>query len=264
MRVRRCSSRQILQPCSLEMFAYQLDPYIGCEHHCYYCYALNQAETDRTEEIIIHQDIVGQLAHELSTLESQTIYTGWNTDPYQPSEGIYRQTRRVLEFLAQQGFSVCILTKSDLVARDIDLLASMPGSSAGISIAFQNEDVRRLFEAKAPPNKRRIEALKRLKNAGIETYTLICPVMPYITDVESLIQTVVRYADTIWIYALSMGADGDRNWQNIRGILDRHFPEMTERYRQIAFSATHYYWAELRQRLEELQLEKRLNLRIEL
>lgn len=264
VRVGLCSPRQVLEPCELEGFHYQVDPYIGCEHHCYYCYALNQAETCWEEEILIHHDIAGTLAGELSPLEPQTIYMGWNTDPYQPSEAIHQQTRQVLELLAQRDFSVCILTKSDLVVRDIDLLAKMKDSSVGISVGFQDDDVRRLFEAHAPPNEGRIEALKSLKDAGIETYTLICPVMPLITDVESLIETVAPYADTIWFYGLSIEDEGDRNWGNVRAILDRHFPEMTEQYRQIAFSPDHPYWLELRARLEQMQLDRRLNLRIEL
>lgn len=258
------SPRQILEPCGLEGLPYQVDPYIGCEHHCYYCYALNQAETCWEEEILMNRDIASALSRELSALEPQTIYMGMNTDPYQPSEAIHRQTREVLELLAQRGFSVCALTKSDLILRDIDLLESMSGSSAGVSIAFQDDDVRRLFESKAPPNERRIEALKNLKDAGIETYTLICPVMPFITDVESVIEMVAPYADTIWIYGLNMAAEEDRNWRNVRDILERHFPEMTDRYRQIAFSDIHPYWTEVRTKLEQIQESRRLNLRIEL
>lgn len=264
MKVYKYSSRQILQPCSLEMFDYQIDPYIGCEHHCHYCYTLNNAETDSTKEILMHQDIVGQLNQELSKFEPQAIYLGMNTDPYQPSERTHQQTRQVLELLAQQGFSVCILTKSDLIVRDIDLLTSMPRSSAGISIAFQDEHIRRLFELKAPPNKNRVEALKKLKDAGIETYTLINPVMPFISVVESLIEMIATYADTIWLYGLSMESEEDRNWQNVRDILDRHFPELTEKYKQIAFSADHPYWTDLHQKLKKIQKQKQLNLRIEL
>jgi DNA repair photolyase len=264
VRVGLCSPRQVLEPCELEGFHCQVDPYIGCEHHCYYCYALNQAETCWEEETLIHQNIAGTLSRELSLLEPQAIYIGWNTDPYQPSEAIHQQTRQVLELLAQRDFSVCILTKSDLVVRDIGLLAKMKDSSVGISIAFQDDDVRRLFEAHAPPNEGRIEALKRLKDAGIETYTLICPVVPFVTEVEPLIELVAPYADTIWFYGLSMEDERGRNWQNVKAILDHHFPEMTEQCRQIAFSADHPYWTELRARLEQIQLDRGLNLRIEL
>ena len=248
----------------MKRFTYQLDPYIGCEHLCYYCYALNRAETDWTEEILIHRDLAGQLERELSALEPQRIYMGWNTDPYQPLEKTHRQTRQAVELLVRWGFSASILTKSDLVVRDIELLLKMPEPSVGFSIAFQDEQVRRRFESKAPPNERRVAALRRLKEAGIRTYALICPVMPFLTDVAALIEPVAPHADTIWIYALRMEAEGDRNWQNVRDILDRHFPELTEQYRQIAFSATHPYWARLRRELEEIQRKSRLDLRIEL
>ena len=264
MRVHLCSRQPILRPCSLEGHAYQLDPYIGCEHQCCYCYALNGAETDWAEEILAYEDFASQLSRELSALEPQSVYVGWNTDPYQPSEKIYRQTRQALELLAQQGFSVCILTKSELVTRDVDLLARMPVSSAGVSIAFQNEEVRRLFEANAAPNEQRVEALKALKDAGVKTYALICPVMPFITDVSSLVEMVAPYADTIWVYGVSMEAEKDRNWRNLRRILDRHFPEMTERYRRIAFAADHPYWVELRRNVEKFQLVSGLDLRVKL
>lgn len=265
MKIRQREEGQILQPCRPEwLFAYYVDPYIGCEHQCYYCYSLNQTDTDETKEIIIHNDIVRQLSRELSALEPQTIYMGMNSDPYQPCERAYEQTRQVLELLTQGGFSVCILTKSDLVVRDIDLYTKMKGSSVGISIAFQDERVRRVFEAKTLPNEKRIEALKRLQKAGIETYTLICPVMPFITDVKLLIEMAKPYADTIWIYPLSMEKEEDRNWQNVKQVLNRHFPDMLEKYKQIAFSKDHLYWTQLRRELERLQREKKLNLRIEL
>ncbi len=263
MQINYCSGRQIIQPCSLGMYSYQIDPYIGCEHHCYYCYILNRPEEEKGD-ILIHKDLTERLNKELYKLESQTIYMGMNTDPYQSSEKTYKQTRQVLEILLNRGFSVCILTKSDLVVRDIDLLSNMVDSSAGISIAFQDEHTRQLFEAKAPSNKRRVEALRKLKEADIETYTLICPVMPFITDVESLIDMVELYSDTIWLYALNMKEEEDRNWQNIREILDSNYPEMTEQYRKIAFTNKHPYWIELREKLNKLKLKRGLNLRIEL
>jgi DNA repair photolyase len=262
--VRRVSRQPIIQPCSLEGHAYQIDPYIGCEHLCRYCYALNQAETDWTQEILTYQGIVAQLGRELAGLGPQSIYMGWSTDPYQPAERVQRQTRRVLEVLASRGHSVCILTKSGLVARDVDLLPMMPGSSAGVSLAFQDEQVRQLFEAKAPPNEQRIDALKALKMAGVRTYALICPVMPFITDVGCLVEMAAAWADTIWVYALSMEAEEDPNWRNVQGILDRHFPQMGEPYRQIAFSADHPYWLKLRHALEEFQARSGLDLRVKL
>lgn len=264
MNVRPISRRPILQPCSLEGHAYQIDPYIGCEHVCFYCYAFNLAETDWTQEIFTCRDIDSHLSAELARLGPQSIYIGWNTDPCQPAERFQQQTRAVLEVLASKGHSVCILTKSGLVARDVDLLARMPGSSAGVSLAFQDEQMRQLFEANAPPDEQRIGALQALKEAGSRTYALICPVMPSITDVRCLVEMAAVWGDTIWVYALSMATAQDRNWRNVQGILDRRFPEMIEPHRQIAFSAEHAYWVELRYDLEGFQSESGLDLRINL
>ena len=264
MKVNRCSRRKILNPCSLEMHNYQIDTYIGCEHFCHYCYGLNDAETDWQKEILIHEDIIEQLDQEMNSLEQQSIYIGMNSDPYQPFEKIFKQTRKVLELFVKRGFSVCILTKSELVTRDIDLITKLPDSSVGFSIAFQDEQTRQLFEKQAPSNKERIDALKKLKNSGIETYTLICPVMPFITDIESVIELVAPYSDTIWVYKLHMESENDENWLNVKSILGRHFPELTEQCQKIAFSKNHSYWKGIRHKLEEIKSKKCLNLKIEL
>jgi DNA repair photolyase len=241
MKVRICDRTLILRPCSVEGCVYQVDPYIGCEHRCCYCYALNQAQTDWTQEILIHQDIGGQLRQELAAVEPQPIYIGWSSDPYQPTEALYGQTRKVLEALAAAGCPACILTKSDLVTRDLDLLAAMPDSTAGVSLAFDKETVRRLFEPAALPTSRRIAALKTIKDAGVRTYVLIAPVMPFITDVKALIEMAAPYADSLWIYPLTMATEADRNWQNLRPVLARHFPDYLEAYRRIAFAGDDSY-----------------------
>jgi DNA repair photolyase len=135
MKVSVCKNRQILSPCGLKDLDYQVDTYVGCEH---YCYALPQAETDWSEEIFIYKDIVDQLSQELDKIPSQTIYMGYHTDPYQPSETRYRQTRKVLELFLKRGFSASILTKSDLVVRDIDILKEMNDAAVSVSVAFND------------------------------------------------------------------------------------------------------------------------------
>ena len=236
--------------------------YVGCEHHCYYCYALNQAETDWAKEIQIHRDIVDQLSQELTSIPPQTIYLGWNADPYLPSEVRYRQTRQVLELLLERGFSVTILTKSDLIVRDIDVLQNMENTSIGISVAFNDENTRGLFEANTLGNEARVGALSKLREAGIRTYALICPVFPRIRDVELLIDMLVPHADEIWIYGLSMKEHSDLNCRNTQAILSRHFPKLKKQIEAAVFSAQHPYWEELRQKLEKLRKERQLDLKI--
>jgi DNA repair photolyase len=241
-----------------------VDPYIGCEHYCYYCYALNQAETDWSKEVLIHKDITSELESELAGIPLQTIYMGWQTDPYQPCEAEYRQTRQVLELLLGKGFSASILTKSDLILRDTDLLQKMNEASVSFSVAFNDNRTRRLFEANTVDNEKRIEALRQLKEAGVRTGALLCPVIPYITDAIQLIDMLAPCTDVIWIYGLSINDRSDQNWLNMQKILSREFPDFLEQIEQAIFSKEHIYWAQLRDDLVTLKNDRQLNLNIRL
>ena len=264
MKIKPCANRLVLNPCTLENINYQVDPYIGCEHYCYYCYALNQAETDWSKEVLIHKDITSQLESELAGIPLQTIYMGWQTDPYQPCEAEYRQTRQVLELLLEKGFSASILTKSDLILRDTDLLQKMNEASVSFSVAFNDNRTRRLFEANTVDNEKRIEALRQLKEAGVRTGALLCPVIPYITDAIQLIDMLAPCTDVIWIYGLSINDRSDQNWLNMQKILSREFPDFLEQIEQAIFSKEHIYWAQLRDDLVTLKNDRQLNLNIRL
>jgi len=262
MKVSVCSSRPILSSCGLKDIEYQVDTYVGCEHYCYYCYALPQAETDWSKEILIHNDIGNQLGKELDKIPSQTIYMGYHTDPYQPCEAEYLQTRKVLELFLKNGFSASILTKSDLVVRDIDILTKMNNAAISVSVAFNDNQTRRLFEANTIDTEKRIEALNKLKKAGVRTGALLCPVIPFITDAIQMIDMLEPYADVIWIYGLSINDHLGQNWLNIQEILISYPPNLIEQIEQVIFSKDHRYWAELRESLEMLRKDRKLNLNI--
>jgi DNA repair photolyase len=264
MKISTCSYRPILVPCSLENHDFQVDPYVGCEHNCHYCYVLNQAETDWTKEIFVYSDITGQLSGELEKISPQKIYMGYYTDPYQPCETEECQTRKVLKLFLEKGFSAGILTKSDLVVRDMDLLQKMEHASVSVSIAFNDNHIRQQFEANTIDTEDRVAALRKLREAGIKTSALICPVIPYITDVTPLIDMLELHTDAIWIYGLSINERSDRNWQNVQDILYTHFPNLKEQIETVLFTEEHSFWAELRQQLTELQEDRKLDLRIHL
>lgn len=253
MKLIKSDQRNIIKPCELDGFNYQIDPYLGCEHGCHYCYTQNRF--DWNDEIQTYDNLREKLTAELSSLKPQKIYLGMNTDPYQPVEEEFRQTRTVLEVLSEHDFSATILTKSNLVVRDIDILKDVPGASIGISIAFQNDVERKLFEENTVSNTDRILALNKLKSEGIKTYALICPVMPYITDVDVLINQVHPQADSIWIYPLKIDSIENQNWKNTRPILEQHFPGILEKFEKVVFSPDHVYWDELRQHLKDMNDE---------
>ncbi len=83
--------------------------------------------------------------------------------------------------------------------------------------------------------------MKKLQSAGIHTAALLCPVIPYITDVTPLIDLVDGYAEKIWIYGLSITDSSDKNWQNVDHILEEHFPDVRNKIENAVFAKSHAY-----------------------
>lgn len=125
--------------------------------------------------------------------------------------------------------------------------------AAGISVAFTNESARKCFEKNAPSTADRINAFGKMKEAGIKTYTLICPVIPYSTDVESLLDLVAPCSDEIWVYKLEINAVTDLNWQQLQSVLGLCYPHLFGKIREVAFSPNHGYWRKTRKFLENMQ-----------
>jgi DNA repair photolyase len=188
---------------------------------------------------------------------------GMNTDPYQPVEEDLGQTRLVLEALKREGLPVCILTKSDLALRDIDLIRQMKGSSVGFSVAFTEEEARAAFEKNTIPLEARLDALARLRGAGIETYGLINPVIPHLTRVDELVDLLAPRVDTVWVYPLHMDSREDANWKATRDVLVRRYPDALEDVEGAVFGGGDV-WARLRARLMEraASLPVRLEVRL--
>jgi DNA repair photolyase len=189
---------------------------------------------------------------------------GYHTDPYQPFEAEHLQTRKVLELFQEKGHSASILTKSDLVIRDIDILKRMENAAVSVSVAFNDDLTRCLFEANTMETQKRIEALRILKEAGVRTGAMLCPVIPFITDAVQLINMLKPYTDVIWIYRLSIIDRSDPSWLNVKKILNDHFPDLKNQIEQVIFSKEHSYWTQLREELVTLKDKKGLNLNIHL
>lgn len=264
MKISICSDRPLIMPSALDRFDYQLDPYIGCEHYCYYCYVHRQAETDWRREIQIYRNIGEQLDKELDEITPQPIYIGYHSDPYQPCEAKYEQTKMILSLLQAHGFAAAILTKSDLVLRDLDILEKMEGASVSVSVAIGNDKTRRFFEKNTVETRKRIKALQKIKEAGVRTGALLCPVIPYVTEAMDLLEDTSKYADTIWIYGLSANHDDhyDKGWKNTRQILYNNFPEIADQVQSAIFSQDHPYWTQLRNDIEKFIRNRQLDLRV--
>ncbi|MCG5235034.1 PA0069 family radical SAM protein [Xanthobacter oligotrophicus] len=177
-------------------FDRSINAYRGCEHGCVYCFARPthayhglSAGLDFETKLFVKPDAPELLARELSqsSYQPRVIAMGTNTDPYQPIEKRYEVTRRLLEVLSEFGHPVGIVTKSGLVARDIDILAPMAERGlvkVAISITTLDPHLARTMEPRAASPHVRLGTIRRLADAGIPTAVLTAPLIPALNDME--------------------------------------------------------------------------------
>lgn len=201
-------NRSILTRCnSTRMpFSWQINPYRGCEFACKYCYARYTHEfmemrdgLDFERKIYVKKHSAWLLRQELKQVRvGQSIAIGTATDPYQPAERKFGITRAVMEeFARHEGLSLGLVTKSDLIVRDLDLLQQISASnrlSIHITITTTKTDLARILEPRAPRPDLRFSAVKKLVAAGISTSVNCAPVLPGITDSPKDLKSVVRAA----------------------------------------------------------------------
>jgi len=200
--------RSILNRCNSERvpFRWTINPYRGCEFGCKYCYARythEYMEIDGGEfesKIYVKQDAGALAERDLGCEEArgQHIALGTATDPYQPAEKEFGATRAILERMAErEGLSVSITTKSDRVVRDIDLLrriAERSSLTVNVSITTLRTRLARLLEPRAPRPDLRLDAVKKLREAGIAAGVFAMPVLPGLTDGEEDLDALARGA----------------------------------------------------------------------
>lgn len=185
-------------------FDRSINPYRGCEHGCTYCYARpthaylgHSPGLDFETKLYAKTNAAELLERELaaSSYRPATIALGSNTDPYQPIERERRITRSVLEVLARTRHPVGIVTKSALVTRDIDILAPMAQQGlvkVAISVTTLDRRLARSMEPRASTPALRLEAIRRLADAGIPAAVMVAPVIPSLNDNE--IETILEQA----------------------------------------------------------------------
>ncbi|NLL95294.1 MAG: radical SAM protein [Thermoplasmatales archaeon] len=163
---------------------YALNPYSGCSHGCVYCYApeVTRSPWEGWRAPRVKSNIVSRLSMELPNV-SGVIGIGTVTDPYQPVERKYMLTRRCLEVLKAHSFEIHMHTKSDLILRDLDLLAEMPGT-VGLTVTGISERHSKILEPGAPLPARRFSAMRSLKDAGVDVYALVGPVLNHLEGHE--------------------------------------------------------------------------------
>jgi DNA repair photolyase len=140
----------------------------------------------------IKRTIPNQLARELKRAEG-VIGVGTVTDPYQPVEEKMGLTRKCLDLISRSRCTVSLHTKSDLVVRDVDILRTIPDSEVGVTITTIDQRMAKYFEPNAPSPDKRLVAMRDLVNSEVDTYALIAPMIPMVTDID--LEDLIRAID---------------------------------------------------------------------
>jgi len=264
--------RSLLNRCTVERmpFAWTINPYRGCEFACKYCYARYTHEfmemrdgVEFEQKIFVKQHAADLLRQELRQVKSgEEIAIGTATDPYQPAERRFEVTRTILEeFARHRGFEIGIVTKSNLVLRDADVLKQIAKNNklfVNLTITTLNVDLARILEPRAPRPDLRLEAMRKLNEAGVNAGVICAPVIPGISDAPRDLEAVVRatseaggkyiFANSLFLKPCSAAV--------FMPFLEKQFPQLVEsyreRYKNRAFLPTSY-----RKRLSQLMARLR-------
>jgi DNA repair photolyase len=196
MKIREIKAKSVLS--KSQVYDYALNPYVGCEHGCVYCYAKFMkrftGHTERWGEFVdVKINAPELLAHEVQKKQVGRVWISGVCDPYQPLEKRYMLTKRCLEILMDNGWPFTVQTKSSLVLRDIGTLKRSNNAEVGFTITTADEKMRRIFEPGAPPLKKRIEAMAKLHSEGIRTFAMIAPILPGAEGLVSALKGKVEY-----------------------------------------------------------------------
>jgi DNA repair photolyase len=223
-----------------------INPYRGCEYGCKYCYARYAHEFMELRDpelferkIYAKQFNAAAFRAELRRLKlGETIWIGTATDPYQPAERRYEVTRGILEeFARHPGFELGIVTKSNLILRDLDLLREVARSNAlsiHVTVTTMDAELARILEPRAPRPDLRMDAVRQLAESGINVGVSCSPVLPGITDSPENLDTLVRsaaeagarhvFANPLFLKPCSAAV--------FLPFLQQEFPQLVESYRQ--------------------------------
>ena len=241
-------TRALLNRCTSSRvpFTWTINPYRGCEFACKYCYARYTHEfmemhdgLDFERKIYVKQQAAWLLRQDLRKVKrGEQIAIGTATDPYQPVEKRLEVTRGILEALAlHHGLDIGIVTKSDLIVRDIDVLRRVAEhNSLFVSLTITTLDTKlaRILEPRAPRPDLRLDAVRELSAAGVNTGIICAPVLPGITDNPAALDALVsatKQAGGRYIYANALFLK-PCSASVFLPFLEKEFPHLTENYRK--------------------------------
>ena len=228
-------------------FRWTLNPYTGCAHRCTFCYVRAfERRADRPSDdrygrsIRVKVNVAEVLRRELAraSWQREGVVVGAATDPYQPAEGRFRLTRACLVELSAAWTPISIITRGPLVVRDLDVLldaSSRAGVDVAVSLPTLDERVWRTTEPGTAPPASRLEAVRRLAEAGIDVAVAVAPILPGLSDAPESLRSVVTAAReagarSIWASVVHL-RPGAR--EHFLAALERDWSDHVRRYEEL-------------------------------
>lgn len=223
------------------MFDYAMDIYRGCSHGCIYCYARSSYydKTDNFHCVRVKRDALQIIRDELSQkVRTGVVLMGGVSDSYNPKEKELKLTRNALELINAFNFGACIITKSNLVTRDTDILLDIKEhspASVNFSITCSDDETCKKVEPFVSTTKERFKAIEYLTKNGITTGVLIDPMIPFITDTKENVQEIVKKAKNYganYIYLSTQVTMADVQRDYFLHEAEKHYPGISEKFLQ--------------------------------
>ena len=199
MKIKEIKAKNILS--KSKVYDWTINPYVGCQHGCIYCYAkfmkrFSGHKENWGEFVDVKMNAPELLSQEIKKKKKGRVWVSGVCDPYQPLEKKYELTKKCLEILQKNNWPVVIQTKSPLVLRDLELLKKFQEIEVGFTITTDDEEIRKIFELRTVPINERIETLDKLHQEGIKTFVMIAPLLP---KAESLVPKLKGKVDYVII-----------------------------------------------------------------
>jgi len=246
MKIREIQCKSAIGKCGFPSGGLAINPYVGCGHSCVYCYArFIKRFTGHTEEwgtfVDARINIADILKKQLKSpkYKGERIFIGTVTDSYQPIEKKYKLTRGILQVLMAYKNPVSILTKSDLVLRDTDLLKKFKNIDVDFTITTLDEKWKKLVEPNSSSIKQRLNAMKELTKEGITVLAMMGPYWPIFTDPKTLFKEFKRVG-VKHIFTESFNTVGG-NWTGVERVLKKHYPKFLPEIRETLFDKNKFY-----------------------
>ncbi len=262
MKLKEIQAKSIITKTNLPDGDFVINPYIGCMHGCKYCYAkFMKRFTGHLEEwgdfIDIKTNAADLIQTKTNKYHGKKIIIGSVTDPYQPIEKKYQLTRKILKKLLPLKIKLNILTKSDLITRDIDLLKKFKDCVVAISFSSLDYNLQKKLEPYASSYDKKISALKKLNQAKIKTVVFISPILPELTDWQKIVNQTKEFANEYWFENLNLYPSIKKD---IYKLLEKIDPSLITKYNEIYLNNN--YWDNEEIKIKEFCKTHKLNYRI--